>query len=384
MPVPLQGTCQPGIACKPLISRIRCVDSLIACTRSVQTVAARTFPGTGNHRPPRRTDGTRRPRATRDRLGHIASAAHASMDDNDTSTPPRHPRLARAVALAGHPLLLAGALGLWRALGASDDATLAVLAAVLAASMTLERLVPAMPGWRLGLGAHLRLGGIYLVGLLLSGLMIAGYEALLPSALEDVRARIGAVLWPAGWPTLVQALLLFFASDLIYYWAHRAIHRWAPLWRMTGHGFHHGFQNLHAINTGTNHPFELVLLTLPLILLAALTGAPDAATSAAAILLMANATLAHANVRMDTPVFNWFITGSDQHRRHHSAVFEESNTNYACNAILWDRLFGTFSRGAVVQTGIGPTQPGLWRMFLLPFREPGDADTVSKRAREAG
>ena len=126
------------------------------------------------------------------------------------------------------------------------------------------------------------------------------------------------------------------------------------------------------------------LLTLPMVLLAALTGAPEQATGAAGILLLANATLAHANVRMDTPVFNLFVTSSDQHRRHHSVVFEESNTNYACNAILWDRLFGTFSRGPVHQTGIGPTQPGLWRMFLLPFREPPDVDTVSTRARDAG
>ena len=206
------------------------------------------------------------------------------MDEDATS--PRHPRLARAIALAGHPPLLAGALGLWWALGATDETTLVVLVAVLAASMTLERLVPAMPAWRLGLGAHLRLGGVYLLGLLLSGAIIAGYESLLPQALAPLRERIGAVLWPAGWPTLVQALLLFFASDLIYYWAHRAIHRWAPLWRMTGHGFHHAFQNLHAINTGTNHPFELVLLTLPLVLLAAVTGAPEAATGAAGILLL--------------------------------------------------------------------------------------------------
>jgi hypothetical protein len=38
----------------------------------------------------------------------------------------------------------------------------------------------------------------------------------------------------------------------------------------------------------------------------------------------------------------------------------------------------------VRQTGIGPTQPGLWRMFLLPFREPHDVDTVSTRAQDPG
>lgn len=290
--------------------------------------------------------------------------------------------LARAIALVGHPLLLAGALGLWWALGGSDAATLPVLVAVLGVAMVLERVVPAMPGWRMGAGATVRVGAVYVLGLALSALLIGGYEALLPDALADVRVRVGAAVWPARWPVLAQALLLYFASDLIYYWIHRAIHRWPLLWRMSGHGFHHAFQNLHTINAGANHPLELVSLTLPLVLLAALLGPPDTAVGMAGILLLANATLAHANLRMDTPGVRLLFTGSDQHRRHHSAVFEDSNSNYACNAILWDRLFGTFSRGPVAQTGIGPTQPPLWRMFLLPLAEPGDVDTVATRARD--
>ncbi len=302
----------------------------------------------------------------------------------DTIVPTRRPMLARAVAGAGHPLLLAGALGLWWVLGANEGAMLATLAAVLAVSMLLERLIPAEPTWRLGLGATLRLAGVYLLSLIVSGGLIAAYESLLPAALAGVRARLGLAVWPADWPLLAQALLLFFASDLFYYWVHRGIHRWPLLWRVSGHGFHHGFQNLHAINVGSNHPFELVLIALPLVLVAAAFGAPAAAVDMAGVLLMTNAMLAHANVRMETPVFSALLTCSDQHRRHHSAVFEDSNTNYACNAILWDRIFGTYSRGPVRQTGIGPTQPGLWRMFMLPFGEPDGVDTVATRARKSG
>lgn len=301
------------------------------------------------------------------------------MDDTVATTPPN--LFARAVAAVGHPLLLAGALGLWWTLGANDGAMLATLASVLVVSMLLERLIPAEPAWRLGPGATLLLAALYLLGLIVSGALIAGYESLLPAALAGVSEQVGAAIWPDGWPLLAQALLLYFASDFIYYWIHRAIHRWPLLWRMSGHGFHHGFQNLHAINAGASHPFELVPLALPLVLLAVVTGAPDGAVGVAGILLLSNATLAHANVRMQTPVFSALFTCSDQHRRHHSAVFEDSNTNYACNAILWDRLFGTYSRGPVVQTGIGPTQPPLWRMFLLPFVEPKDVDTVAMRAR---
>ncbi len=299
----------------------------------------------------------------------------------DASVPPRHPRLARAIAAVGHPLILGGALGLWWALGADDDAMLVTLVSILLVSMLLERLVPAVPAWRLGFVARLRLAGLYLLTLMVSGIVIAGYGSVLPETLAGFRAGIGMAVWPAGWPILAQALLLYAASDFIYYWIHRAIHRWPVLWRVSGHGFHHGFQNLHAFNAGANHPFELVAIALPLALLAALFGAPEEAVGAAGVLLLSNTTLAHANVRMHTPVFSFFFTASDHHRRHHSMVFEESNTNYACNAILWDRLFGTYSRGPVRQTGIGPTQPGLWRMFLLPFREPVDADTVATRAR---
>lgn len=300
------------------------------------------------------------------------------MGDIVATAPPN--LFARTVAAVGHPLLLAGALGLWWALGANEGAMLAALASVLAMSMLLERLVPAEPTWRLGLGATLRLAALYLLGLLVSGALIATYESLLPAALAGVR-EFGATVWPAGWPVLAQALLLYFASDFVYYWIHRAIHRWPLLWRMSGHGFHHGFQNLHAINAGASHPFELVPLALPLVLLAVVTGAAGQAVDAAGVLLLSNATLAHANVRMGTPVFRVLFTCSDQHRRHHSAAFEDSNTNFACNAILWDRVFGTYSRGPVLQTGIGPTQPPLWRMFLLPFVEPKDVDTVATRAR---
>lgn len=304
------------------------------------------------------------------------------MDDTTVATPSF--RFARMLAVVGHPLLLGGALGLWWALGANDGAMLAALASVLVASMLLELLIPAEPTWRLGLGATLRLAGLYLLGLILSGALIATYESLLPAALAGVSERVGAAIWPDDWPLLAQALLLYFGSDFLYYWAHRAIHRWSPLWRASGHGFHHAFQNLHTINAGTSHPFELVLLALPLVLLAAVFGPPDQAVGLAGVLLLTNASLAHANIRMETPVFNLFFTSSDQHRRHHSAVFEDSNTNYACNAILWDRLFGTYSRGQVLQTGIGPTQPPLWRMFLLPFHEPDDADTVATRRHMSG
>lgn len=295
-----------------------------------------------------------------------------------------HKRLSRLIRLIAHPLLLAAALTSWWALGRDEPALLITLAAMLGLLEILERMVPALPAWRLDVVAKLKLLGVYLLGLAVASALIAGYEALLPATLEPLRTRIGAVLWPDSWPWLLQAVVLYLVSDFIYYWVHRAIHASASLWRVTGHGFHHGFHRLHALNAGSNHPFEQVLLVLPLVLLASLTGAPGEAVRAAGLLLLVNSMLAHSNLDMRTPLFGAVFTASHQHRRHHSEVFEESNSNYACAAIVWDRLFGTYSEGPVARTGIGGEQPPIWRMYLLPFREPEGVDTVATRAHDAG
>lgn len=279
-----------------------------------------------------------------------------------------------------HPALLLGAYLLWKAMDRGGGAVLVALAGALTVLMLLEYFVPAMPAWRLRAGQRLVLAGLYLMSFILFGVFAATYEATLLKPLASARDSLG-LRWPGELPVLAQVLLLFFASDLVYYWIHRAIHRWGWLWKASGHGFHHAFQNLHALNVGASHPFETVLLALPMVLVAALFGASPEAVGGATVLVVVNTAAAHANVRMDTPVLNWFFTSANQHRRHHSHVFEDSNTNYACNAILWDRLFGTFSRGDVEQTGIGPGEPSLGQKFMLPFREPAFADTAATRAR---
>lgn len=235
--------------------------------------------------------------------------------------------------------------------------------------------------WKQSSAERLKLLGLYLLTFIGLGVVSEAYAGLLQPAARPLRDDPVAGLWPEGWPLPVQGLVLFFASDLIYYWIHRAIHRSPLFWRMSGHGFHHAFHNLHALNVNATHPFEFVFLALPMMLLAALFDPPGEAVSAAFVRLACNAPLAHANVSMDTPVLAWIFTHSDRQRRHHPVEYETSNTSFACNAIIRDRLFGTYADGAVEQTGIGPVQPSIRDMFLLPLREPELADTVAMRRR---
>lgn len=285
----------------------------------------------------------------------------------------------RLVEPLAHPGFLVMAIGCWWWMEGDELAVLPVLALALLGASLLERWVPARPDWHQSGGEQLRLAGLYLLTFVLLGAMSEAYGALLQPAFQPLREVLSTRIWPHTWPLLVQGLILFFASDFIYYWIHRAIHRSALLWRLSGHGFHHAFHNLHAINVNATHPFEIAFLALPMVMLAALFGVSSVAVSAAFVLLACNATLAHANVSMNTPVLAWFFTHSNHHRRHHSMEFQTSNTNYACNAIVWDRIFGTYSEAAVEQTGIGPVQPRIRDMFLLPLREPEQADTVATR-----
>ena len=276
-----------------------------------------------------------------------------------------------------HPLMLAMAFALWLALDRDEGAVLIALISAIVLMEILERIVPAKPRWHQTAAEKARLVGLYFLLLVVSALVIAIYEAVLLPALAGLVR--GQTFWPSAWPMLVQVLMLYFMADFIYYWIHRGIHNFGLLWRISGNGMHHAFHNLHALNAGATHPLEVLFLALPMVILAAIFGAPVDAIAGAQVLLVTNAVMAHANVSMDTPVVNWFFTNSNQHRRHHSNVFEQSNSNYACNAILWDRLFGTYNPEPVQQTGIGPTQPTIWQMMQLPWREPEDTDTMAKR-----
>lgn len=284
------------------------------------------------------------------------------------------------IRLAFQPLLLGVVACTWLVLDSSEGALLVTILGALALLTVLELWLPAQPAWKQSPREKAMLFGIFVAFGLLLGLMESVYASTLVPALQPLRGALRLdVIWPASWPLLAQALLLYFSAEFIYYWIHRLTHRSAFLWRASGHGFHHAFPNLHALNAGANHPFELLFLALPAALIAGLFAAPQDAFTGAAVLLAVNSTIVHANLDMDTPVLGWFVTTPAQHRRHHSSDFAMSNTNYSCNAILWDRLFGTYGEGKVEQTGIGPGEPTLWQKLLLPFREPGYADTVSSR-----
>ena len=122
---------------------------------------------------------------------------------------------------------------------------------------------------------------------------------------------------------------------------------------------------------GLNHPIEYFFIVLPSALVELIFGV-GTATAGAAILMVTQASIAHANIPLNTRWIGLLFTTNTYHICHHSAVLEESNTNYGCSAIIWDRVFGTFLHNTISEAGTGPTEPTMWEKFLMPFKEPED------------
>ncbi|MEM7017490.1 MAG: sterol desaturase family protein, partial [Pseudomonadota bacterium] len=128
-----------------------------------------------------------------------------------------------------------------------------------------------------------------------------------------------------------------------------------------------------ALNFGLNHPVEYFFILLPAALVE-LTFGVGVAAAGAAIFGVTQTSIVHANIKLNTQWIGLLFTTNTYHICHHSAVLEESNTNYGCSAIIWDRVFGTFLDRQIVDAGTGPTEPTMWQKFLMPIRDPVDTE----------
>jgi len=277
--------------------------------------------------------------------------------------------LARLVFWSLQPALLLGVLASWIADPENPALFGLTFLGVHLLLGALEYRIPARPHWRHPATEKLVVLGIAVVSFMVGGAASGLYETYLTAPLDAIRATLHLDLWPHHWPLVPQALLVFFLSEFIWYWIHRAEHRWTPVWRLSGHGAHHAFKKLNAINAGANHPIELFLIVLPAILVDLLFGV-GAAAYGAVLLTLVQTAVVHSNLRLNSSFIGWLFTTNAWHIRHHSADLAESNTNYGCAAIVWDRVFGTFGDSAVVEAGVGPREPTTLEKLLMPIREP--------------
>jgi len=141
------------------------------------------------------------------------------------------------------------------------------------------------------------------------------------------------------------------ALDLATYAAHVAMHKSPLAWRF--HRVHHSENEVDVTTAFRQHPAETlwrVVWQLPPVIL---LGLPFSVVVLYLTLSTLNAQLEHANLRVPERLdraLRWFFVTPNMHKVHHSRAQQETDSNYANIFSIWDRLFGTYTRSADVES----------------------------------
>ncbi|WP_218352744.1 sterol desaturase family protein [Alteromonas lipotrueiana] len=274
--------------------------------------------------------------------------------------------LRQSVYWALQPVLIGISLYSAHTRASLDSHTLFIIVAFCLITL-LEVLIPARPEWRKSVRENLALFGFVFVAATAYVAIEMLYEMSIFKWMADLSTAWQLEIWPSQWPIIAQVLLIFSAFELVNYWYHRASHRWSWLWKLSGHSAHHAFKKLSGLNAVANHPVEAFFLILPRAIVGFLLGG-EVVGVAFVSLTTVTAILAHSNLNLNSAIVGWFFTTNRYHIHHHSQVISESNTNYGCVCIVWDRLFGTFADANTQDTGIGNKQPSYKALYLMPFK----------------
>jgi len=221
-----------------------------------------------------------------------------------------------------------------------------------------------------------------------SNLGIVVLDSLIVRVLFPAGA-VGAALWAEaqglglfnalGVPPWVSVPVSVVLLDLAIWAQHLVFHAVPVLWRL--HRMHHADTEFDVTTGLRFHPVEIVLSMLIKVAVVVALGAPALAVLLFEVLLNASAMFSHGNVRLPAwldAALRRVIVTPDMHRVHHSALREETDSNYGFCLSLWDRLFGTYraeprlgQEGFVIglETFRDPAELRLDRLLTQPFRD---------------
>lgn len=293
-----------------------------------------------------------------------------------------------AVSIASWVFHDAGAAFLTRARVPLDFAT-AVLLASLVIIWCAEQAYPIDPEWNYRLLAspisrategwnRLARDLAYLFIVTFVGSLLIGWVA---RQLETRASSLSALhVWPTEAPFVVRVVLAFFAVELLSYWFHRLAHRVKVFWRF--HQTHHVVTELTSLKALRTHPIDNLFFYLARSMPLLLIGADPAELVAVVYFGATLSLLSHANVDVSDRVLGWVVNFPRYHAVHHSSQIAETNSNFGCHTIVWDRVFGTFRPQAAgaIELGVHPRgRRSLWHELVMPPKSETFLEGGSRR-----
>lgn len=181
--------------------------------------------------------------------------------------------------------------------------------------------------------------------------LVALNSVLLRALFPAAAVGVAAFTTQQGWgllnyfaiPLWMAVLISLVLLDFVIYLQHVVFHAVPLLWRL--HRVHHADLDID-VTTGTRfHPFEIILSMLIKAAVILVLGPPVMAVVIFEILLNATSLFNHGNVRISPALdrmLRLLLVTPDMHRVHHSIEEDETNSNFAFNLSIWDRLFDTY------------------------------------------
>ena len=135
-----------------------------------------------------------------------------------------------------------------------------------------------------------------------------------------------------------QGVLAWFIGTFVFYWWHRARHKYNVLWRCL-HQIHHSASRIEVLTSFYKHPIEIASNSIIItIVLFPLLGASPEAAAWFNLFAATGEVFYHSNLK--TPHWvGYFMQRPEHHSIHHQ--YDVHDFNYG-DITWWDRLFGTF------------------------------------------
>jgi sterol desaturase/sphingolipid hydroxylase (fatty acid hydroxylase superfamily) len=143
---------------------------------------------------------------------------------------------------------------------------------------------------------------------------------------------------PNNWITWV---LLFVATDLLWYWYHRFGHQINLLW--AAHIVHHQSDDFNYTTAARITVFQAITRGLFWSILPIIGFKPEMIT----VFLLVHGTYSfftHTQLVGKLGWLEYIIVTPSHHRVHHSSNPEYLDKNYGDMLIIWDKIFGTFAQ----------------------------------------
>jgi len=176
-----------------------------------------------------------------------------------------------------------------------------------------------------------------------------------------------SLLRGADLPFWAGLAILLVVADLGEYLFHRAQHRIPLLWAM--HSLHHSDPEMSALTTTRHFWGDQLIKSVTIWTVAGLVIAPTPEMSGLVALASLWHFTVHSRLRLDLGRWSWLLNMPAYHRRHHSALPQHYDSNFAALFPIFDVIAGSYRRpDGFPPTGLDDAPRHLGDVVAWPLR----------------